>query len=79
MNHDEATAHCAQLNREEAAERHWLVRATGHDEWDVVSVAGAGLGRPGGLRASVESKPEPSAPPDPRPSLIRNIPPYGAG
>jgi hypothetical protein len=79
MTHDEATAHCAELNRDEEAERHWFVRATGPDEWEAISVSGAGMGRPAGLKAGVESRPEPSQPPDPRPSLIRNIPPYGAG
>ncbi len=79
MTQEEAAAHCAELNRDERAERHWFVRESAHDGWEVVSVTGPGLGRPEGLKSSVESKPQPLQPPDPRPTIIRNVPPYGAG
>ena len=31
------------------------------------------------LKATTESKPDPRDAPDPRPSSMRNVPPYGAG
>jgi hypothetical protein len=45
----------------------------------VVRMTAPGLGavRPTGAHA--ESRPEPGEPPDPRPAIFRNVPPYGAG
>ena len=78
MTHEEATARCEELNREQASERRWFVSQAGTDEWHVVAAALPASPGSGPLRASIESHPAPDHPPDPRPSVIRNIPPYGA-
>jgi hypothetical protein len=78
MTHEEAVARCAELNRDEPGERHWLPKRVGDEAWEVVAVSGAGLRSRGPLKEGVESKPMPSEAPDPRPSLFRNVPPYGA-
>jgi hypothetical protein len=79
MTREEAVARCAQLNQNDEDGRHWLARQNNDGEWEVVSVRVAGLGRPDGLKASIETKPKPSEPPDPRPAIFRNIPPFGPG
>jgi hypothetical protein len=76
MTREDATARCAELNREQPGEPRWFVSRAGTDEWHVVSVAAPGS--PGPLHAAIASHPAPEHPPDPRPSLIRNIPPFGA-
>jgi hypothetical protein len=79
MTKDEADARCAALNSDETEERQWFVRQAGPDSWDLVSVAVSGLQRRGPLKEAVESTPRPSEPPDPRPTIFRHVPPYGAG
>lgn len=79
MNRDEAAARCAELNREETGERHWFPKQVAAEEWDVVSVSGTGFHPRGPLKETSEARPSPSDPPDPRPSIFRNVPPYGAG
>ena len=79
MTHDEATARAAQLNADDAREHQWFPRQTAPDDWDVVSVAAPGLRRRGPLKEAVETKPRPSEAPDPRSTLVRNIPPFGPG
>lgn len=76
MTHEEALAKCEELNRERRDGRRWFVSRAGTDEWQVVSPS-LGEGQ-GPLHAAIESRPLPDSPPDPRPSLMRNIPPYGA-
>lgn len=78
MTREEATARCEELNRERRDGRRWFVSRAGTDEWHAVAVALPATHGAGHLRASVESHPVPQNPPDPRPSLLRNIPPYGA-
>jgi hypothetical protein len=75
MTHEQATIRCEQLNREAPGDRRWFVSRAGTEEWHVLSVSTPEVGP---LHASVESRPAPQDPPDPRPSLMRNIPPYGA-
>jgi len=79
MTHVQALEHCQQLNRDEGGERHWFVKQAGPDEWQVVCVSTPGLAPHGRLKATVEVRPKPDEPPDPRPSIIRNIPPFGPG
>lgn len=79
MTHDDAIARAAELNREGHGARRWFARPTDSGGYEVVAVTAPGLPDHGDLKATVVSKPEPSAAPDPRPSLFRNIPPYGAG
>ena len=77
MTHEEATARCEVLNRERRDGQRWFVSRAGTDEWHVVAVA-LPAAQAGPLHASIESRPAPQDPPDPRPSLLRNIPPFGA-
>jgi hypothetical protein len=79
MTRDEAAARSEALNREETSDRHWLPREVAPGEWEVVAVSGTGFRPAGPLKESSEARPRPSEPPDPRPSIFRNVPPYGAG
>jgi hypothetical protein len=79
MTHEQAIARCAQLNADDNRDREWFPREVGPDDWEIVSVDIPGLRRVGPLNATIESRPRPSEPPDPRTTIIRNIPPYGAG
>jgi hypothetical protein len=79
MTRDEAVARSEALNRETTDDRHWLPRQVAPGEWEVVAVSGTGFRSPGPLKETSEARPRPSEPPDPRPSIFRNIPPYGAG
>jgi hypothetical protein len=78
MTRAEADARCAELNGDPERDRQWFARQAG-DEWEIVSVPLPEGARRGPLKGAVESKPRPEHPPDPRPSVFRNIPPYGAG
>lgn len=77
MTRREADARCEQLNREQTGRRHWFVRQSRPDDWEVVSMSGLPFAARGPLKADVESAPRPGPPPDPRPTIIRNIPPFG--
>jgi hypothetical protein len=79
MTHDVATRRAGELNRQETLGRHWFVRQTEPGEYEVVAVTAPGMPSHGELHASIETKPKPNEPPDPRPSVFRNIPPFGAG
>lgn len=79
MTRSDAVARCAELNRDEAGDRHWFAKQITPDGWEVVSISGTGLRARGPLKETVETRPRPSEPPDPRPSIFRNVPPYGAG
>ena len=79
MTKDEAIVRCAELNSDEHRKQQWFARQAGPDTWEVVSIAAPGLHPVGHLKEAVESKPRPSEPPDPRPTIFRHIPPYGAG
>jgi hypothetical protein len=79
MTREQAVARCVQLNAGDDREREWFPREVGPDDWEVVSVAIPGLRPSGPLKATIESRPRPPEPPDPRPTIIRNIPPYGPG
>lgn len=79
MTHEAATKRAAELNEQETQGRHWFARPTEAGGYEVVAVTAPGMPSPGELHASIETKPKPNEAPDPRPSLFRNIPPYGAG
>ena len=79
MTHEQAIARCAELNASVDRDREWLPREVGRGDWEVVSIAFPGFHAVGPLRETIESRPGPPAPSDPRPTIIRNIPPYGAG
>ena len=76
MTRDEARERAAALNAGHG-DGVWVAREEG-GTWDVVRVTAPGLVsvRPTGTHA--ESRPPVPEPQDARPSLLRNIPPYGA-
>jgi hypothetical protein len=79
MTREQAEARCAELNADPDRDRQWFPRQAGPDEWEIVSMALPEGARRGPLKEAVESRPRPESPPDPRPSVFRNVPPYGAG
>jgi hypothetical protein len=76
---EDAVARCEQLNRDEAGDRRWFAKQLDGGDWDVVAIRGTGFGPRGPLKEVTQAKPSPSDAPDPRPSIFRNVPPYGAG
>lgn len=56
-----------------------VCQGEGDREWEVVSLLVEGFRRPDPLKATIETKPQPAEPPDPRPAIFRNIPPFGPG
>ena len=79
MTRENAIARCEQLNRVETGDRRWFAKQLDGGDWDVVAMSGTGFGPRGPLKEATEAKPSPSDAPDPRPSIFRNVPPYGAG
>jgi hypothetical protein len=79
MTHEQAIVRCRELNCDENRDREWFARQVGPDDWEIVSVAVPGRRPAGPLKETIETRPRPSDPPDPRPSIIRNIPPFGPG
>jgi hypothetical protein len=77
MTQEDALARCAQLNADDSIDGHWFPRQVGPDIWDIVSVIVPRFAPKGPLQASIQATPRPAAQPDPRPSIIRSIPPYG--
>lgn len=77
MTKPEAEARCIELNRRAGDDARWFVRQADGETWSVVQMSGVPLRPRGPLKADVQTPPRPGTPPDPRPSLIRNIPPWG--
>jgi hypothetical protein len=80
MDREAAERECKRLKAEhpERATNTWVARETEAGVFDVVRVP-----LPPGMKrdptqATVEAKPEPRDADDPRQSIFRNIPPYGA-
>jgi len=76
---DEAEREAERLNREQThgSTHRWFARADSERDWSLVKVAGlAALVDP--LKATIEAKPRPPQPDDPRPSHSRIVGgPYG--
>jgi hypothetical protein len=75
MTRDEAVAQCAQFaaEHEDRATHKWIPRETADGGWEVAKIkVPAGL-RLGSLKETVETKPKPPEPDDPRPAYWRNI------
>jgi hypothetical protein len=79
MTKDEATAEAARRNAEKDEKGLWSARQGESGEWELVHVTTPGLKRTRPVGSHEESRPKPSEPPDPRPTIEQNIPPYGAG
>jgi hypothetical protein len=74
MTRAEAEDRAARLNAEHT-ERHayrWMARAAG-DDWQIVRVAIPGGVRAEPLHETVESRPRPQPPEDPRPLYSKNV------
>ncbi len=79
MTRAEAEARAARLNDEATDGGGWIAHEPSDDDWEVVRVHAPGLSRMKPTGSHSESRPRPDEPPDSRPSLIRNIPPFGPG
>lgn len=79
MTREQAQARSAELNADPGRDRQWFPREVRPEEWDVVAVVIPEAARTGPLKETTEAKPRPAQAPDARPSVFRNIPPYGAG
>ena len=81
MTRQQAQERAEQLNPSEAGgDRHWTARETPEGDWEVVAVRFPGLKISAGAQGTLTyQRPEPVTPPDPRPSSMRQIPPYGPG
>ena len=79
VNEAEAREECNRLKREhpERATHTWIPREVDGD-WQIVRVQLPPGMRRDPLRATVEAKPKPRDPADPRQAPFQNIPPYGA-
>jgi hypothetical protein len=75
---EEAKAEAARRNDDEQEQGLWAARSRGDSaDWELVHVSAPGLKRIRPTGTHEESRPKPSEPPDPRPTITRNIPPYG--
>ena len=77
MTKDEATEEAARRNAEEQEPGLWSAKQSASGDWELVHVSAPGLKRIRPVGTHEESRPKPPEPPDPRPTIIRNIPPYG--
>jgi hypothetical protein len=77
MTQDEAIEEAAHRNADQSEAGVWAAKQSGDGSWGLVHVTAPGLARIRPSGSHEESRPKPSEPPDPRPSIIRNIPPYG--
>jgi hypothetical protein len=75
---DEATAEAARRNAHDQEKGLWSVKQSASGDWNLVHVSAPGLKRIRPTGTHEESRPKPSEPPDPRPTITQNIPPYGA-
>ena len=78
MTAEEAIAEAARRNKEKGERGVWSAKQSGDDSWGLVRVTAPGLARIRPSGSHEETRPRPSEPPDPRPTIIQNIPPYGA-
>jgi hypothetical protein len=82
MDRADAEQTAARLGKEhpDRATHRWIARAgSGGGGWEVVKVKMPPGMRVDPLKATVQSKPKPEQPEDPRPPGVQNIPPYGPG
>ena len=75
MTHDEAAAAAKKLGAEHAdrATHRWVPRETAGGEWDVAKIRVPPGMRIDPLKTSVEAKPKPPQPDDPRTTYDRNV------
>ncbi len=79
MDKAEAQAEAAERNADSRQPGFWAAQEAAGEGWRVVHVAAPGLRQSVATGSHAESRPKPEEPPDPRPPIFQNIPPYGAG
>jgi hypothetical protein len=86
MTRAQAQDRAAELNGElpNGADHHWIAHHADGEDWQVVRLGGTGMRFAGGdQHTTAETRVDPAGPErqrqDPRPSITRAIPPYGAG
>jgi hypothetical protein len=78
MTESEAIAEAARRNALKGERGVWSAKQGADGAWGLVHVTAPGLARIKPTGTHEESRPKPSEPPDPRPTIVQNIPPYGA-
>jgi hypothetical protein len=78
MTEQEAVAEAARRNAEGDERGVWSAKHGADGSWGLVHVTAPGLARIKPSGSHEESRPKPSEPADPRPTIVQNIPPYGA-
>ena len=78
MTKDDAVAEATRRNAETHEDGVWSAKESAGGAWGLVRVTAPGLARIRPTGTHEESRPKPSEPPDPRPTIVQNIPPYGA-
>jgi hypothetical protein len=78
MTHDEAEAEAARRNADPEGAGFWAVKEAEAGEWGLIHLTTPGVARIRPTGTHAESRPKPSEPADPRPTIVQNIPPYGA-
>jgi hypothetical protein len=78
MTENDAKAEAARRNAEKDEKGLWSPKQGDDGDWGLVHVSTPGLARMHPSGTHEESRPKPSEPPDPRPTIVQNIPPYGA-
>jgi hypothetical protein len=77
MTRDEAIEEAARRNAVQSESGVWSAKEGDDATWGLVHVTAPGLARIRPTGSHEESRPKPAEPPDPRPSIVQNIPPYG--
>ncbi len=78
MTRDQAIEEAARRNASQREAGVWSAKQADDGSWALVHVKAPGLSRIRPSGSHEESRPKPSEPPDPRPTIVQNIPPYGA-
>lgn len=78
MNESEARAESKRRNDADGGAGIWIA-CVADDRWTVAQVTAPGLAPMKATGSHSEARPRPLEPDDPRPSILRNIPPYGPG
>jgi hypothetical protein len=78
MTKDDAIAEATRRNADEQEKGLWSAKQGAEGDWGLVHLTAPGLARIRPTGTHEESRPKPSEPADPRPTIVQNIPPYGA-
>jgi hypothetical protein len=79
MEREQAERLATERNEEGTDGVRFIAREQSPGDWAVMRLRVDGLKGAGPLKGTVESRPRPEVPPDPRSGIMRDVPPYGAG